>query len=216
VLGIAFATDGSPTSEVAGHSSLPLQAQFLSSGQLIAMAAFDGHLRIFSLSLKMAQQAKLKSRHEASDHGISQLQLLSEWFVLDENTAAQPSAVAMRIQALQDWCDTGTAYTEKPWSGLIDLTLKPTDPKAAFSGSYVHNVRATKRRGGYNVVFNHVRRCAFAVVKEASVRYEDEQANRHTTRAMALNPNDACVLIQIAIARLLAETRTDRRRSPIQ
>jgi len=53
--------DGSPTSEISRHSSLPLQAQFLSSGQLIATGAFDGRIRTFTLSPKMKQQATIKT-----------------------------------------------------------------------------------------------------------------------------------------------------------
>ena len=55
----------------------------------------------------------------------------------------------------------------KPWSGLIEFSLEPTEPDANFTGSYVHNVPSTQRRGGNNVVFNRVRRCALAVVQEA-------------------------------------------------
>ena len=55
----------------------------------------------------------------------------------------------------------------KPWSGLIDFSLEPTEPDADFTGSYVHNVPSTQRRGGNDVVFNRVRRCALAVVQEA-------------------------------------------------
>ena len=51
--------DGSPTSQAAGHSSLPLRAQFLSSRQVIATGAFDGQLRTFTLSPKMTQQATI-------------------------------------------------------------------------------------------------------------------------------------------------------------
>ncbi len=79
VLDIAFATDGriltvgrdrllrlwnpdgSPTSEVAEHSTLPLRAQFLSSGQLIATGTFDGQLRTFTLSPKMTQRATIET-----------------------------------------------------------------------------------------------------------------------------------------------------------
>lgn len=53
--------DGSRTSEVAEHSSLPLRAQFLSSGQLIATGAFDGQLRTFTLSPKMTPQAQIET-----------------------------------------------------------------------------------------------------------------------------------------------------------
>jgi len=53
--------DGSPTSEISRHSSLPLQTQFLSSGQLIATGAFDGRIRTFTLSPKMKQQATIKT-----------------------------------------------------------------------------------------------------------------------------------------------------------
>ena len=52
--------DGSRTSEVAEHSTLPLRAQFLSSGQLILTGAFDGQLRTFTLSPKMTQQATIE------------------------------------------------------------------------------------------------------------------------------------------------------------
>lgn len=54
-------SDGSPTSEVALHSTLPLRAQFLSNGQLIATGAFDGQLRTFTLSPKMTQQATIET-----------------------------------------------------------------------------------------------------------------------------------------------------------
>ena len=78
VLDIAFATDGriltvgrdqylrlwnpdgSQTSEVAEHSTLPLRAQFLSSGQLIVTGAFGGRLRTFTLSPKLTQHATIE------------------------------------------------------------------------------------------------------------------------------------------------------------
>ena len=52
--------DGSPTSEVAEYSTLPLRAQFLSSGQLIATGTFDGRLRIFTLSPKITAHATIE------------------------------------------------------------------------------------------------------------------------------------------------------------
>lgn len=57
--------------------------------------------------------------------------------------------------------------TAAPWAGLIELKLRPTDPDAQFTGSFVHNVPSTTRRGGYHVVYNRSRRCALAVVEEA-------------------------------------------------
>ncbi|MCR9200827.1 MAG: PPC domain-containing protein [Planctomycetaceae bacterium] len=61
---------------------------------------------------------------------------------------------------------TASANAE-PWAGLVELKLRPTDPAASFTGSFVHNVPSTTRRGGYNVVYNRSRRCALAVVEEA-------------------------------------------------
>jgi hypothetical protein len=61
------------------------------------------------------------------------------------------------------------------WHGLIDLKLKATDPEVEFTGSYVHNVPSTQRRGGNNVVFNRVRRCALAVVQQAPIHVRVKQ-----------------------------------------
>ena len=58
----------------------------------------------------------------------------------------------------------------EPWGGLIELKLRPTEAGAEFSGSFVHNVPSTTRRGGYNVVYNKSRRCGFAVVEEAPIK----------------------------------------------
>lgn len=63
----------------------------------------------------------------------------------------------------------------EPWGGLIELKLRPTEPGADFTGSFVHNVPATSRRGGYNVVFNKTRRCGLAVVEEAPIRVSVKQ-----------------------------------------
>ena len=63
----------------------------------------------------------------------------------------------------------------EPWSGLIELKLRPTEPDAEFTGSFAHNVPSTQRRGGYNVVFNKTRRCALAVVNEAPMRVSVKQ-----------------------------------------
>lgn len=63
----------------------------------------------------------------------------------------------------------------KPFSGLIDLKLVPSEPGADFSGSYVHNVPSTARRGGNSVIFNTVRRCALAVVEEAPFQVRVQQ-----------------------------------------
>ena len=63
----------------------------------------------------------------------------------------------------------------KKWSGLIDLKLVPTEPDAEFSGSYVHNVPSTQRRGGNSIVFNLARRCALAVVEEAPFKVHVKQ-----------------------------------------
>lgn len=62
------------------------------------------------------------------------------------------------------------AADAEPWAGLIELKLRPTEPGAEFTGSFVHNVPATTRRGGYNVVYNKSRRCGLAVVEEAPIR----------------------------------------------
>ncbi|MDF1755539.1 MAG: PPC domain-containing protein [Verrucomicrobiales bacterium] len=71
---------------------------------------------------------------------------------------------------------TFTANAEaKPWAGFIDLSLKPVDPDANLTGSYVYNVPATQRRGGYSVIWNKTRRCAFAVVEEAPIRVKVKQ-----------------------------------------
>ena len=69
---------------------------------------------------------------------------------------------------------SATADAE-PWSGLIELKLRPTDPGAEFTGSFVHNVPSTSRRGGYNVVHNRTRRCGLAVVEEAPIRVSVRQ-----------------------------------------
>lgn len=69
---------------------------------------------------------------------------------------------------------TASADAE-PWAGLIELKLRPTEPGANFTGSFVHNVPATSRRGGYNVVFNKTRRCGLAVVEEAPIRVSVKQ-----------------------------------------
>lgn len=67
------------------------------------------------------------------------------------------------------------AADAEPWAGLIDLRLRPTEPGVAFTGSFVHNVPATTRRGGFNVVFNKTRRCGLAVVEEAPIRVSVKQ-----------------------------------------
>ena len=63
----------------------------------------------------------------------------------------------------------------KPWSGLIDLVLEPTEDDAPFDGTGAFNVSATRRRGGYDVVFHRTRRCALAVVDQAPLSVSVEQ-----------------------------------------
>lgn len=67
------------------------------------------------------------------------------------------------------------AADAEPWAGLIELKLRPTAAGAKFTGSFVHNVPSTTRRGGYNVVHRRTRRCGLAVVQEAPIRISVKQ-----------------------------------------
>ncbi|MEM7600050.1 MAG: hypothetical protein AAF357_01385 [Verrucomicrobiota bacterium] len=81
---------------------------------------------------------------------------------------------------------TATADAE-PWAGLIELKLRATEPGATFTGSFVHSVPATARRGGYNVVYNKTRRCGFAVVEESPIRVSVKQPEIALARNALLN-----------------------------
>ncbi|MGI9473556.1 MAG: hypothetical protein ACR2NZ_18585, partial [Rubripirellula sp.] len=75
----------------------------------------------------------------------------------------------------------------EPWSGLIELKIRPTETDAEFTGSFVHNVPSTSRRGGYNVVYNRTRRCGLAVVEEAPIRVSVRQPEIALARSALLD-----------------------------
>ncbi len=58
----------------------------------------------------------------------------------------------------------------KPWTGLIDISLRPTDPGVDFVGGFHRNSMAKGARGGFIDQFYMTRQCALSVVPAAPFR----------------------------------------------